>query len=72
VKASSTHKSKPSLDANGITKDVASLSVKDAPSQKHKNLNVVEEFKKANMKAAASFVVVGAYHVPTLSPLQVC
>jgi hypothetical protein len=38
---------------------VASLSVKDTPSQKHKNLNVLEEFKKANMKAAASFVVVG-------------
>ena len=44
---------------------MTTLSVKDATSQKHKNLNVLEEFKKANMKAAASFVVVGEFlHLP--------
>ncbi|KAF2434159.1 hypothetical protein EJ08DRAFT_646609 [Tothia fuscella] len=55
----STAKSKNGTVVNGVTKDVAGMSVKDSSTSKHKNLNVVEEFKKANMKAAASFVVVG-------------
>lgn len=44
---------------NGVTKDVAALSVQDAPKTKSKNLNVADEFKKAQMKNSASFVVVG-------------
>ncbi|QDS72346.1 hypothetical protein FKW77_007992 [Venturia effusa] len=44
---------------NGITKDVAALSIHDVPKTKSKNFNVADEFKKANMKNSASFVVVG-------------
>jgi hypothetical protein len=40
---------------------VASLSVQDAPKPKSKNLNVLDEFKKADIKNSASFVVVGKW-----------
>jgi elongation factor 1 alpha-like protein len=38
---------------------VAGLSVQETPKPKSKNLNVLDEFKKAEMKNSASFVVVG-------------
>jgi elongation factor 1 alpha-like protein len=47
------------VETNGVTGDVASLSIQDTPKPKSKNLNVLEEFRKAKMKNAASFVVVG-------------
>jgi len=47
------------IDTNGVAKDMAALKVNGSPKTKSKNLNVLEEFKKASMKNAASFVVVG-------------
>ena len=44
---------------NGVAQGVAALTVQDTPKVKSKNLNVLEEFEKAKMKDAASFVVVG-------------
>lgn len=35
------------------------MTVEDAPKVKSKNLDVLKEFEKSNMKKAASFVVVG-------------
>ncbi|KAE9967643.1 hypothetical protein BLS_006252 [Venturia inaequalis] len=54
-----TKSSNSGKSTNGIAKDIAALSVHDAPKTKSKNLNVAEEFKKAKMKNSASFVVVG-------------
>ncbi|EUC41135.1 hypothetical protein COCMIDRAFT_106997 [Bipolaris oryzae ATCC 44560] len=58
--------SKPSPDdikkkqTNGdLTESVEKLSVADEPKVKSKNLNVVDEFEKSNMKRLANFVVVG-------------
>jgi elongation factor 1 alpha-like protein len=44
---------------NGLTQGLAVLSVQEQPKVKSKNLNVLEEFGRAKMKDAASFVVVG-------------
>ncbi|KAF2398638.1 hypothetical protein EJ06DRAFT_512670 [Trichodelitschia bisporula] len=41
-----------------LAQGVAELALEGSP-KKHKNLNVVEEYKKANMKHSASFVVIG-------------
>lgn len=51
-------KEKPS-PGNGLTQAVAGMSIQESPKVKSKNLNVLEEFEKAEMKDAASFVVVG-------------
>ncbi|XP_014554911.1 hypothetical protein COCVIDRAFT_39248 [Bipolaris victoriae FI3] len=42
-----------------LTESVERLSVADEPKVKSKNLNVVDEFEKSNMKRLANFVVVG-------------
>lgn len=42
-----------------MAQGVAELSIQESPKVKSKNLNVLEEFEKAAMKDAASFVVVG-------------
>ena len=44
---------------NGAAQSMATLTLQDTPKVKSKNLNVLEEFEKAKMKDAASFVVVG-------------
>ena len=46
----------------GVASDVAALNISDSPKPKSKNLNVLEEMRKAKMKNAASFVVVGKYN----------
>lgn len=57
-----------------VTKGVKSLQLDDATQQAQtptpakaktmsKNLNVAEEFKKANVKNAANFVVIGEYFI---------
>ena len=40
---------------------ISDLSIQDAPKAKSKNLDVVSEFKKSNLKSTASFVVVGKW-----------
>lgn len=51
---------KKKKQANGdLTESVEKLSVADEPKVKSKNLNVVDEFEKSNMKRLANFVVVG-------------
>jgi len=58
--AKSNGKGKPSTPTpNGLAQDVSNLGLQDVPKVKSKNLNVVEEFGKAKMKDAVSFVVVG-------------
>jgi len=58
--AKSDGKGKPRTPTpNGLAQDISSLSLQDTPKVKSKNLNVVEEFAKAKMKDAVSFVVVG-------------
>lgn len=42
-----------------IEKDLANLEIQDVPRPRSKNLNVLEEYQKSNLKNAASFVVVG-------------
>jgi len=44
---------------NEAAQSMAALTLQDTPKVKSKNLNVLEEFEKAKMKDAASFVVVG-------------
>ncbi|KAF2239740.1 hypothetical protein EV356DRAFT_499952 [Viridothelium virens] len=53
------HSKKADESAGGAVQAVADLSVQDAPKVKSKNLDVIAEFKKSNMKNTASFVVVG-------------
>ncbi|OCL09549.1 hypothetical protein AOQ84DRAFT_338766 [Glonium stellatum] len=55
----------PSKQVNGgkstnkLTESVSSLTIEEAPKVKSKNLNVLQEFEKSNMKKTASFVVIG-------------
>lgn len=55
-------------DGNGLSANVSSLSIKDSPKIQHKHLDVEEEFKRADLKNSASFVVVGERLVP--NPLK--
>ena len=58
--AKSDGKVKPSSSTpNAPAQDISNLGLQDTPKVKSKNLNVVEEFAKAKMKDAVSFVVVG-------------
>ncbi|KAK7517896.1 uncharacterized protein IWZ02DRAFT_489218 [Phyllosticta citriasiana] len=50
---------KKDKDTGAVTKGVANLTVDDAPRVKSKNLNVLEEYKKSNLKPSANFVVIG-------------
>lgn len=50
---------RPPTAPKGVTQGVEALSIQEPPKVKSKNLNVLEEFEKASMKDAASFVVVG-------------
>jgi elongation factor 1 alpha-like protein len=51
--------SKDKASLGGLSEDVAGLSVKEPTKVKHKNLDVLKEFQKANIKNSASFVVIG-------------
>ena len=55
-------KKKPAAAKEGekLAESVEKLVV-DVPKVKSKNLNVVEELEKSNMKRMANFVVVGTY-----------
>ncbi|KAL9087756.1 MAG: hypothetical protein Q9165_006523 [Trypethelium subeluteriae] len=53
------HGKKTEESAGGAVQAIADLSVQDAPKVKSKNIDVIAEFKKSNMKNTASFVVVG-------------
>lgn len=44
-----------------LAESVDKLHVEEAPKVKSKNLNVVEEFAKSQMKRMANFVVIGEY-----------
>lgn len=44
---------------SNLADSVSSLTVEEAPKVKSKNLNVLEEFEKSNMKRMANFVVIG-------------
>ncbi|KAF2728416.1 hypothetical protein EJ04DRAFT_449376 [Polyplosphaeria fusca] len=59
-----TAKNSQPKNANGdsLSQSVSKLSVEESPQTpkvKSKNLNVVEEFEKSNMKRMANFVVIG-------------
>lgn len=54
-----TPKKKKKQTNGDLTESVEKLSVADEPKVKSKNLNVVDEFEKSNMKRLANFVVVG-------------
>lgn len=60
-KSGSTAAQKARSDATteGVTSDLKTLKVDDAPLPKSKNLNVVSEFERTKTKKSASFVVVG-------------
>lgn len=45
--------------ASGLADNVKQLSVQESVKPKSKQLNVVEEHRKANRKKAANFVVIG-------------
>ena len=55
-------KKKPAAAKEGekLAESIEKLAV-DEPKVKSKNLNVVEELEKSNMKRMANFVVVGTY-----------
>ena len=58
----STPKKKKSVNAAAeerLAKSIETISVVDEPRVKSRNLNVVEEFEKSEMKRLANFVVVG-------------
>ncbi|KAF2494519.1 elongation factor 1 alpha [Lophium mytilinum] len=44
---------------NDVTNSVSALSVEEAPRVKSKNLDVLKEFEKSDMKRMANFVVIG-------------
>ncbi|KAK8182412.1 P-loop containing nucleoside triphosphate hydrolase protein [Phyllosticta citribraziliensis] len=46
-------------EAGAVTQGVANLTVDEAPRVKSKNLNVLEEYAKSNLKPSANFVVIG-------------
>jgi elongation factor 1 alpha-like protein len=56
-------KAGPNKQVNGdkLTEATSALSVDDVPKVKSKNLNVVEEFRKSNLKQTSNFVVIGKY-----------
>jgi hypothetical protein len=60
-------KKKPAASKEGekLAESVESLAV-DEPKVKSKNLNVVEELEKSNMKRMVNFVVVGTYYPSSL------
>jgi hypothetical protein len=51
----------PSGEPVDLDASVASLSIstKDTPKIRHKNLDVADEYKRSNLKDSASFVVIG-------------
>jgi hypothetical protein len=65
------NKTPQGVDANASSANVSSISIKDSPKVQHKNLNVIEEFERANLKNSASFVVIGELlaHYPLCAPL---
>jgi hypothetical protein len=67
------NKTPQGVDANALSANVSNISIKDSPKIQHKNLNVIEEFERANLKNSASFVVIGELlaHNPLCAPLTV-
>ncbi|KAF2092341.1 elongation factor Tu GTP binding domain protein [Saccharata proteae CBS 121410] len=64
AKGSKTQKAAAAKKANGtdaskLTEGVANLAVEEAPRVKSKNLDVLAEFEKSNIKPSANFVVIG-------------
>lgn len=45
--------------AHKLADNMEKLTVEEAPKVKSKNLDVVKEFEKSNMKRMANFVVIG-------------
>ncbi|RAQ99498.1 elongation factor 1-alpha [Stemphylium lycopersici] len=54
-----TPKKKKKQTNGDVAESIEKLSVADEPRVKSKNLNVVDEFRKSNMKRLANFVVLG-------------
>ncbi|OJD30344.1 elongation factor tu gtp binding domain-containing protein [Diplodia corticola] len=51
--------SKSKDEAGGLAEGVEGIKIDEAPRVKSKNLNVLEEYEKSNMKKSANFVVIG-------------
>ncbi|KAF4541878.1 Elongation factor TU GTP binding domain-containing protein [Lasiodiplodia theobromae] len=58
-KQSQAKDAKAKDEASGISEGVEGIKIDDAPRVKSKNLNVLEEYEKSNMKKSANFVVIG-------------
>ncbi|EKG11506.1 HR1 repeat rho-binding protein [Macrophomina phaseolina MS6] len=51
--------SKAKDDTSGVTEGVEGIKIDEAPRVKSKNLNILAEYEKSNMKNSANFVVIG-------------
>ncbi|GME48209.1 elongation factor tu gtp binding domain-containing protein [Neofusicoccum parvum] len=51
--------SKAKDDTSGVTEGVEGIKIDEAPRVKSKNLNVLAEYEKSNLKNSANFVVIG-------------
>ncbi|KAL0261418.1 hypothetical protein SLS55_002848 [Diplodia seriata] len=51
--------SKAKVETAGLAEGVEGIKIDEAPRVKSKNLNVLEEYEKSNLKRSANFVVIG-------------
>jgi hypothetical protein len=71
TEATHTKAEDESSTSEDLVPETSSLSLEDTVSaQKHKHLNVIEEYEKSNMKKSLSFVVVGKTAIVLPDPLR--